>query len=221
MTPPKYDLRLAKRDDVLPLFEKYHGYKSLGKMLTYCFAVYEGGEPVAAFAWVPPPPGAAKAVCPDAPFGVLSLSRMVAVPPAQRELKHISRPLKRQMRHMIDRTRWPVLVTYADEGQGHTGYVYKCAGWQPTKRAQRNTATDEAGARVSTYSNGARSKHSLTGKTWLQRFEHWACPPDNVAQWMADHGWVRQPIEGRVWASGNQAFTYVNINHQAQLTLAV
>lgn len=34
----------------------------------------------------------------------------------------VSKPLRRQMRVEIDRGRWPVLITYSDEGQGHTGH---------------------------------------------------------------------------------------------------
>ena len=33
----------------------------------------------------------------------------------------------------IDRSRWPVLLTYADEWQGHSGGIYKAladAGWK-------------------------------------------------------------------------------------------
>lgn len=30
---------------------------------------------------------------------------------------------------LIDRDRWPILVTYADEGQGHTGAIYEASGW--------------------------------------------------------------------------------------------
>jgi len=52
---PNFDLRPAKRVEVLPLFEQYHGYKSLGQSMTYCFAVYEDGRPIAAFVWQPPP----------------------------------------------------------------------------------------------------------------------------------------------------------------------
>jgi hypothetical protein len=83
---------------------------------------------------------------------VLALSRMVAVPAEQRRLKHISKALKRQMR-LIDRSRWPVLVTYSDESVGHTGHVYKCSGWTPTTRKRvRTYAVD--GVRTSSYQNG-------------------------------------------------------------------
>lgn len=30
---------------------------------------------------------------------------------------------------LIDRARWPVLVTYADSWRGHTGAIYKATGW--------------------------------------------------------------------------------------------
>ena len=62
--------------------------------------------------------------------------------------------LRRQMRSLIDRSRWPVLVTYSDEGQGHTGHVYRCSGWHPTMREVRQTYTDEGGRRASSYSGG-------------------------------------------------------------------
>ena len=96
-----FDLRPAAREHVLPLFEKYHGYKGIGNLAVYCFAVFEEDRPVAAFVWQPPAPGAAKSVCPEQPAAVLALSRMVAVPRAERALRHISKPLRRQMKAMI------------------------------------------------------------------------------------------------------------------------
>lgn len=104
--------------DVKDLCAKFHGYHGAGSVAVYAFGVYEDGEIVAAYAWQPPPLGGAKSVCPQAPHGVLSLSRMVAVPRDQRRLNHVSKPLRYQMRGLIDRTRWPVLVTYSDEGEG-------------------------------------------------------------------------------------------------------
>ena len=92
---------------------------------------------------------------------MLALSRMVAVPREKRELRHISKPLRVQMRRRIDRTRWPVLVTYSDEGQGHTGHVYKCSGWQATERTRRPTFEDAQGRRQSSYSNGKHGGRDL------------------------------------------------------------
>lgn len=210
MKSPSYDLRECELKTVRALCELYHGYHSTGGTATYAFAVYENEIPVAAYAWQPPPPGSAKSVCPQAPHGVLTLSRMVAAPKAERALRHISRPLRRQMRTLIDRTRWPVLVTYSDEGQGHTGHVYKCSGWQKTKRSRRPTYLDDAGRRVSSYSDGHHDTSELRRgePTWIQRWEHWVCSPDDVVKRIESH-WRRVPVPGLRWRSGNQAYTYV------------
>lgn len=177
MLAPQFDLRPCSVETVSLLVGEHHGYGSMGATATYAFAVYEDDRPVAAFSWQPPPAGAAKNICPDVPASVLALSRMVAVPKDQRRLKHISKPLRRQMKVLIDRGRWPVLVTYSDEGQGHTGHVYKCSGWEKTTRRRARVFLNAAGERASPYSNGRYGTRDLTpgGVTFLQRWEHWAC----------------------------------------------
>jgi hypothetical protein len=132
---------------------------------------------------------------------------MVAVPKSERLLKHISKPLREQMKRRLDRTRWPVLVTYSDEGQGHTGYVYQCSGWEKTERHLRPVASDADGARISTYSNGKHHKRELVGTTWIQRWEAWACARGDAAAWMARHGW-RRVRSGRALESG-KGWTWV------------
>lgn len=206
-----YDLRECGLETVRVLCEAHHGYGSAGNNATYAFAVYEDDQPVAAYVWQPPAPGAARSVCPESPQGVLALSRMVAVPQNDRALNHVSKPLRRQMRALIDRTRWPVLLTYSDEGQGHTGHVYKCSGWEATRRSQRPTFHDEEGRRVSSYSNGRHDTASLHRgeKTWVQRWEHWVCARGEALRWMESHGWRRVPVPGKVWRSGSPAYTYV------------
>lgn len=194
---------------VAALCREHHGYASAGSVAVYSFAVFENGVAVAGFAWQPPPPGCAKAVCPEAPHGVLALSRMVAVPRDARALKHISRPLRHQMRHLIDRGRWPVLVTFNDVGQGHTGHVYKCSGWKRGEERKADTRTADDGSRVSRYSNGkTHPERGTRGQTTLVRWEHWACDRGHAAEYIAAHGWSRVPT-GRRWTSGNPAFTLV------------
>ena len=136
-------------DVVRDLCAEYHGYGSAGGVSVYAWAVIENARAVAGYSWQPPAPGAAVSVCPEAPAGVLALSRMVAVPKAHRALKHVSKPLREQMWRLIDRTRWPVLVTFSDEGQGHTGYVYQCAGWEKTTRKRVPVFEDAEGRRTS------------------------------------------------------------------------
>lgn len=203
-----YDIRPCSLGEVHDLCVRFHGYGGAGGSATYAFGVYEEGRIVAAYAWQPPPPGSAKSVCPEVPQGVLSLSRMVAVPRAERHLNHISRPLRHQMKRLIDRTRWPVLVTYSDEGQGHTGHVYLCSGWKSTTRKKVPVYEDGSGVRTSSYSNGKTSTKGLVrkGSTWIQRWEHWASA--TPAAWMAENGWRRVPIPGRFWRSGAQAHTW-------------
>ena len=204
------DIRACTLDTVRDLCARFHGYGSAGGVATYAYAVFEHAMPVAAFSWQPPPPGAAKSVCPEAPAGVLSLSRMVAVPRDTRELRHISKPLRLQMHQLIDRTRWPVLVTFSDEGQGHTGHSYKCSGWQPTTRTRVAVMTHADGSRASRYANGKTGGRALlrTGWTWVQRWEHWVCDRSDVVAWLPAHGWTRQPT-GRIYRSGAPGFTYV------------
>lgn len=201
-----FDMVSCGIEDVRALCERYHGYESAGGRATYAWAVKESGLVVAAYAWQPPAFGAAKAVSPGEPQGALALSRMVAVPRKERALRHVSKPLRRQIR-LIDRTRYPVLVTYSDEGQGHDGYVYKCAGFTPTARAKRPFYVDSNGARVSSYSNGktSRGAHARGGDTWIQRWEHRVCGIGKEREWMLDHGWRRFAIHGKTWASGSPA----------------
>ena len=217
-TPPGYDLRRCDEDTVERLCAAHHGYAGAGRVFFACFAVYEDGRPVAVYAWKPPPPGAAKSAAPDAPWSVLALSRMAAIPRGQRRLNHVSKPLRRQMRTLLDRGRWPVLLTYHDEGQGHTGHVYKCSGWTPTVRRKATTLTLE-GVRVSRYANGITRtpEGAVRGETWLQRWEHRACAAGDEARHMAAAGWVREPIPGKVWRSGRQAFRIVRAPAQQSI----
>lgn len=77
--------------------------------------------------WLPPTRRAAEAVAGDGWQGVLSLSRLAVAPELPRNAATFL--LARSMR-LLDRERWPVLLTYADTHHGHTGAIYKATGWQ-------------------------------------------------------------------------------------------
>ena len=204
-------LREAPLESLRPLFVAHHAYKGVSAAATYAFGVYEGDVLVAAFAWQPPPVGCAKSVLPCCPSGVLALSRMVALPREERRLKHLSNPLRRQMNDLIDPTRWPALVTFSDEGRGHMGHVYKCSGWTKTTRSETENFEDEDGVRVSKYQAGVSSLDGLVraGWSWKQRWEHHVVPPERAQAHMEAAGWVREPIPGKVWKSGNPAYRWV------------
>jgi hypothetical protein len=76
--------------------------------------------------WIPPTRSAAENTYPQDWKGVLALSRLVLVPEAP---KNAASFLVAASMRKIDRKRWPCLVTYADEWQGHTGAIYKASNW--------------------------------------------------------------------------------------------
>jgi len=141
------------------------------------------------------------------------------VPKDERELKHISKPLSYQMFRLIDRERYPILVTYHDVGQGHTGTVYAASNWKRTVENKRKVYVNTTGARTSFYQNGESFKKKemdlkLIGETTIVRWEHWICKPEEMQGWLESHKWVRVPLfkkDGteKTWASGKQAFRYV------------
>lgn len=210
----KFLIKQCSLRDVDALCAKYHGYGGAGRVSVYAFGVYEDGRMVAGYAWQPPPVGAATAVCPEFPQGVLALSRMVAVPREERALKHVSKPLMEQMKRLIDRARWPVLVTYSDSGQGHTGYVYQCSGWEEDGARKVPFFTNDAGVRTSSYACGKTSTVGLTrgGYTEIKRWVHRVCPRGQAHKHAAKAGWRRVAVPGKVWASGRQAYKIVNLN---------
>lgn len=189
--PKFYDVRRIGISDARPLFAAHHAFAGVGRAGTYTFGFFEGDVLKAAFVFNPPIIGAAKNICPEAPHGVLALARMVAVPKSDRAEQNIADVLRYICGTLIDRTRWPVLVSYADTGAGHSGAVYRYAGWQMTREAAAEVCEDERGARRSKYTNGKRSKHAVTGTTTLRRFEHRICPPGDTALFMARQGWRR------------------------------
>ena len=56
----------------------------------------------------------------------LQLSRLVLRPDAPRNAASF---LLRRSMGLLNRAKWPVLLTYADSGQGHTGAIYRASGW--------------------------------------------------------------------------------------------
>lgn len=194
------------------LGERFHAYRGAAKVATYTFGVYEGDTLVAAFTWNPPAPGVGKSLSPSEPQAVLALTRMVALPKTERALKHISKPLMAQMKKLIDRGRWPVLVTYSDASVGHNGYVYACSGWTKCGVRRVGVFKTQDGRRVSRYSNGKTDtgRHTKDGFAEITRWEHRACEAGKEGDWLRDHGWVRVPRD-RVWRSGRQAFRIVKV----------
>jgi len=77
--------------------------------------------------WMPPLPPAARSVAGEGWRGVLCLSRLAVETDVP--ANGTSFLLGRSMR-LLDRARWPVLLTYADTAHGHTGAIYLATNWR-------------------------------------------------------------------------------------------
>lgn len=79
--------------------------------------------------WIPPTKNAARATFPEGDWRrVLALSRFVLDPEVPKN--GASFLLARSTRLVKRSGAWDCLVTYADEWQGHTGTMYRAAGWE-------------------------------------------------------------------------------------------
>lgn len=111
------------------LVAQYHYAGGGANTATYRHGLYRVGDddPVGVAWWIPPTKSAALATYPERWTGVLALSRLVIAPgvPKNAATFLLSRSVK-----LIDRAKWPCLVTYADEWRGHTGGIYRAAGWR-------------------------------------------------------------------------------------------
>ena len=205
--------------DILPLLERYHAYKGAGCLGDVWVCRDERRRTVAGWVWFPPPPGAALATCPTCPAAVLALSRMVAIPKAERDWQ-ISKPLRWIMLHGIDRGRWPVLLTYSDAGAGHLGTAYQASRWKRGHTVTRPVYEDEEGRRRSDYNNGKRTEGvRRVGETQITAWTHRVCPPGQEEAHMVAHGWSRVPVPGKRWRSGSQAFTWTRQPQVEQVSL--
>jgi len=124
---PLTSLVVARR-----LVQKYHYAGGASNTATYLHGLFECGEfwepnCKGVAWWIPPTKSAALATYPDNWRGVLSLSRLVVAPGVP---KNACSFLIAGSMNLIDRERWPCLVTYADTWQGHGGTIYKATNWK-------------------------------------------------------------------------------------------
>lgn len=107
--------------------------------------------------WIPPTRSCAESINGEDWQRVLSLSRLVVTPetPGNAASFLMARSIR-----LLDRSKWPVLVTYADSWRGHTGAIYKATGWtlDGTTKPQRVYVRDgrmiarKAGPKTRTHS---------------------------------------------------------------------
>lgn len=137
------------------LVEKYHYARGASNTRTFLHGLFRRGETVCVGVawWIPPTKSAALATFPQDWKKVLALSRLVIAPEVPKNACSflLSRSIK-----LIDSNRWPCLVTYADTWRGHSGTIYKAAGWTYT-----GLTTPEATFTI----NGVMTARKAGGKT--------------------------------------------------------
>lgn len=171
------DLLIAQQ-----LVEKYHYAHGGANTATYTHGLFEKGEfweqnCKGCCWWLPPTKAAALATYPDNWEGVLSLSRLVIVPDVPKNACTFL--LARSMK-MIDRDRWPALVTYADEWQNHNGTIYKAANWEdrgltapePTFIRNGRLIARKAGPKTRTRSEMENLGAKMIGRFSKRKFVH-------------------------------------------------
>lgn len=120
--------------EVLRFLRRTHYARGGPNSSTYRHGLYERGAswPLVGdlrgvALWIPPTRSAAESVAGvDGWQGVLCLSRLAVDPDVP--TNGASFLLGRSMA-LIDRRRWPWLLTYADAAQGHTGAIYRATNW--------------------------------------------------------------------------------------------
>ena len=127
-----WEVRTVDLSTARTLVEQYHYAKGGSNTATYRHGLFRKGDfleadCVAVAWWIPPTKSAALATFPERWQGVLALSRLVVAPGVP---KNACTFLLARSMALIDRQKWPCLVTYADEWQGHTGTIYRASNWQ-------------------------------------------------------------------------------------------
>lgn len=112
------------------LVEAYHYSKGGSNTYVYMHGLYrtDNDRLIGVAWWLPPTRVAAESVNRENWKQVLSLTRLAIDPsgPTNSASFLLARSVK-----LIQRDgRFKTLVTYADESQGHTGAIYRAAGWE-------------------------------------------------------------------------------------------
>ena len=128
----EWEVRNVSVNIARQMVEEFHYAGSASNTYTYLHGLFPVGsfweaDCVGVAWWIPPTKGAAVNTYPKNWQGVLALSRLVVTPGGPGN--SCSFLIGASMR-LIDRQRWPCLLTYADTWQDHSGGIYKATNWQ-------------------------------------------------------------------------------------------
>lgn len=149
----------------------FHYARGMSRTSVAQFGLFSKHAPdwlAAAAVFLPTTEPAARFVAGDRWREVVALTRMAAFPMLGRNA--CSMLLAGAVKALKAEGRWIAVLTYADEGVGHTGLVYKAAGWTPAGyAAARGRWIDPAtGRQVSVKSTVNRSFQQMRELGYVQ-----------------------------------------------------
>lgn len=181
----------------------HHYSQGSSNTSTDAFGLWRGDLLVGAALWLPPTKVAAQSVDPFDWARVVSLSRLAVAPSEPTNAESIF--IGAMLRTLHAEKRWTVLLTYADERQGHEGTIYKATNWRYLGRTKPTEAwVDAKGRQVSKLSTKSRNVETMLSLGY-RRAGKWAkhkyvqITPIGVAQCMIRFG---QAVASRYQTSG-------------------
>lgn len=114
--------------DVQDMVKRYHYAGGGSNTATFRHGLFYDDALIGCAWWIPPTKSAAIANWSGDWRDVLTLSRLVCIPGSPRN--SASYLLARSTKEICRDGRYKMLLTYADEWQGHTGQIYRAAGWR-------------------------------------------------------------------------------------------
>lgn len=138
-----------------------HHYTKSASNTGRAFGAWREGVLVGAVIFLPPPRGSAVKHAISTPARVVSLSRCVVAP--DEPTNAASMLIGRSLRWIRASRRYDVVVTYADESEGHTGTIYRATNAEYLGRsAPAPFWVDSGGRRVSRISTRPRTSAEMS-----------------------------------------------------------
>ncbi len=160
-----YQFDEGSHGEAVELIRAYHYAKGAANTSTARTIMRREQRAVGAALWMPPTAGAAKALAKrhlgseNLHKKVLALSRLVVVPGEPQNAAGIL--LGRTTKDVARDERWALLVTYADEAQGHEGTIYRATGWTFDGFTEPQIAWHLDGKQVSRLSTKSRTYEEM------------------------------------------------------------
>jgi hypothetical protein len=165
----------------LALVQEHHYARGGSNTMVYTHGLFRRDKPRECLGvawWLPPTPDCGRKWWPEDCQKVLSLSRLVLVPGVPKNAAvYLLMTSVRLIKKRGD--KWRCLITHADTWRGHTGHIYRVAGWEDCGLGKPDdvwTAPDgrmvsrKAGPKTRTRAEMVALGYTLQGKFSKHRF---------------------------------------------------